>query len=45
MGDASARHPLLARWVPGVTQLLEYPRGALRGDIVAGVSVCVVMIP
>jgi len=45
MGDASARHPLLARWVPGVAQLLEYPRGALRGDIVAGVSVCVVMIP
>jgi SulP family sulfate permease len=43
--DASARHPMIARWLPGVAQLLEYPRGAWRGDLVAGVSVCVVMIP
>jgi len=43
--DASTRHPALARWLPGVAQLLDYPRGALRGDIVSGISVCVVMIP
>jgi SulP family sulfate permease len=43
--DASARHPTLARWLPGVAQLLAYPRGALRGDLAGGVSVCVVMIP
>jgi len=43
--DASARHPALARWLPGVAQLLAYPPGALRGDLVGGVSVCVVMIP
>jgi len=39
-------HPAsLARWLPGLAQLQAYPRGALRGDAVAGVSVCVVMIP
>lgn len=38
-------HPGLARWLPGVAQLLAYPRGALRGDTVGGISVCVVMIP
>jgi SulP family sulfate permease len=43
--SGAARHPVLARWLPGVAQILEYPRGALRGDIVGGVSVCVVMIP
>jgi len=43
--DAPARHPTLARWLPGVAQLLAYPRGALRLDVVSGVSVCVVMIP
>ena len=43
--DASARYPVLARWLPGVAQLLDYPRGALRGDLVSGISVCVVMIP
>ena len=35
----------LARWLPGIAQLRDYPRGALRGDVVAGLSVCVVMIP
>lgn len=35
----------LARWLPGVAQLLDYPRGALRGDVVSGLSVCVVMVP
>jgi sulfate permease, SulP family len=37
--------PLLARWLPGLGQFFPYPRGALRGDAVAGLSVCVVMIP
>jgi SulP family sulfate permease len=41
----SLQPTLLARWLPGLAQLQQYPRGALRGDIVAGVSVCVVMIP
>jgi len=38
-------HPLLARWLPGVAQLLDYPKGALRGDLASGISVCVVMVP
>ncbi|MFO1311714.1 MAG: SulP family inorganic anion transporter [Burkholderiales bacterium] len=38
-------NPRLARWLPGVAQLLDYPRGALRGDVVSGISVCVVMVP
>ena len=42
---ASTRHPTLSRWLPGVAQLLDYPRGALRGDVVSGISVCVIMIP
>ena len=45
-GRARSRHlRALARWLPGVAQLCAYPRGALRGDIVSGISVCVVMIP
>jgi len=41
-----ARMPsALARWCPGLAQILSYPRGALRGDVVAALSVCVVMIP
>ena len=35
----------LARWLPGVAQLLDYPRGALKGDLASGISVCVVMVP
>ena len=35
----------LARWLPGVAQLLDYPRGALKGDVASGISVCVVMVP
>ncbi len=35
----------LLRWCPGLAQLLPYPRGALRGDVAAAFSVCVVMIP
>ncbi|MFO1306408.1 MAG: SulP family inorganic anion transporter [Burkholderiales bacterium] len=38
-------NPRLARWFPGVAQIVEYPRGALRGDFVSGISVCVVMVP
>ena len=40
-----ARHPFLERWLPGAAQLVGYPRGALRGDAVGALSVCVVMIP
>ncbi len=43
--DASSRSALLERFAPGIAQLLTYPRGALRGDVTAGLSVCVVMIP
>ena len=35
----------IARWLPGIAQLRDYPSGALRGDLVAGLSVCVVMVP
>ncbi|MEP7329708.1 MAG: SulP family inorganic anion transporter [Betaproteobacteria bacterium] len=42
---SGARRATLTRWLPGLVQLQEYPRGALRSDIVAGTSVCVVMIP
>ncbi len=38
-------HRRIARWLPGVAQLFDYPRGALRGDILSGISVCVVMVP
>lgn len=43
---AAARTPTaLLRWCPGLAQLVPYPRGALRGDVAAAFSVCVVMIP
>jgi SulP family sulfate permease len=42
---ASSRHAVLERWLPGLAQLASYPRGALRGDVIGGLSVCVVMIP
>lgn len=35
----------LARWLPGAAQLLHYRPAALPGDALAGLSVCVVMIP
>lgn len=38
-------HATLARWLPGLAQILVYPPHALRGDLVAAFSVCVVMIP
>ena len=41
----SSTTAILSRWLPGVAQLVPYPRGALRGDIIGALSVCVVMIP
>jgi SulP family sulfate permease len=35
----------LARWLPGVALLADYPRAALRGDLVAGASVALVTVP
>jgi SulP family sulfate permease len=43
--EAPSRDDRLARWLPGLAQLVAYPSGALRGDIVGGISVCVVMVP
>lgn len=45
MPDPATRSGRLAHWLPGLAQVVEYPRGAWRGDIVAALSVCVVMIP
>ncbi len=47
MADPSAPSPnsRLLRWLPGLAQLTHYPPGALRGDVLAALSVCVVMIP
>lgn len=47
MADPSAPTPTsrVERWLPGLAQLTAYPRGALRGDVLAALSVCVVMIP
>jgi len=42
---ASPNDTGIARWLPGIAQLRDYPSGALRGDVLAGLSVCVVMIP
>ncbi|HTR59855.1 MAG TPA: SulP family inorganic anion transporter [Casimicrobiaceae bacterium] len=39
------QHALLDKWLPGLGQLLPYPKGALRGDATAALSVCVVLIP
>ena len=35
----------LLRWVPGLTLFRDYRREWLRPDLLAGISVCVVMIP
>lgn len=35
----------LTRWVPGLALFRAYPRDALRGDLVAGLSAFLVMIP
>lgn len=42
---APSRNVVLERFLPGLAQIVDYPRGALRGDTVAALSVCVVMIP
>ena len=42
---APIRGDFLERWLPGIAQVVRYPRGALRGDLVGGLSVCVVMVP
>jgi SulP family sulfate permease len=40
-----AAPPALLRWVPGLALLRDYRREWLLADLLAGVSVCVVMIP
>lgn len=35
----------LARWMPGLALFAHYPRHALHGDVVAGVTAFLVMIP
>jgi SulP family sulfate permease len=35
----------LARFAPGLAQLVQYRREWLLGDLLAGISVCVIMIP
>jgi len=47
MNDASRQTPpsALLRWVPGLTLFRDYRREWLSADLLAGVSVCVVMIP
>ncbi|MEP7182646.1 MAG: SulP family inorganic anion transporter [Betaproteobacteria bacterium] len=35
----------LSRWLPGLALLVRYPKDALRGDTVAGLSAFLVMIP
>lgn len=35
----------LARWLPGLAALRDYPRAASTGDFAAGIAACVVMIP
>jgi MFS superfamily sulfate permease-like transporter len=35
----------LARWLPGLALFGTYPREALRGDLIAGLSAFLVMIP
>jgi sulfate permease, SulP family len=47
MSDAPRQTPpsALMRWVPGLALFRNYQRGWLSADLLAGVSVCVVMIP
>ena len=42
--DAGAA-PRWARFAPGLHALLNYDRGWLRGDVVAGVTVAAYLIP
>ena len=36
---------MIARWLPGIALFRDYPRDALHGDLVAGLSAFLVMIP
>lgn len=51
-GERSARRPedvshesAWTRFIPGLTKLRHYKKEWLAGDVLAGVSVCVIMIP
>jgi len=39
------RRAALAKWLPIVDWLPRYPRGALRGDLIAGVAVTALIVP
>jgi SulP family sulfate permease len=41
----SASRPTLLKWMPGLAILRGYRREWLAGDVLAGLSVCVIMIP
>ena len=47
MSEAPRQTPpsALMRWVPGLAVFRDYRREWLSADLLAGVSVCVVMIP
>ena len=42
---ARSRGSILLRWLPGLTLLRGYRAGWLAGDLMAGISVCIVMVP
>lgn len=44
-GPKQNSNPVLARWVPGLMMFRDYRREWLRADLLAGISVCIVMIP
>lgn len=37
--------PAITRWVPGLTLFRDYRREWLMGDVIAGISGCLIMIP
>lgn len=43
--NTGAQPSALLRWLPGLASLRDYRREWLPGDILAGTSVCIVMIP
>lgn len=45
MSTQEGRAGPLGRWLPGLAQLVAYPRALLRNDLAAGVAVAIVMIP
>src|SRR4029079_9041391 len=40
-----SRGSILLRWLPGLTLLRGYRAGWLAGDLMAGISVCIVIVP